>query len=321
MKNKFIKLSAFVFATVALASCLKDKNFDNGSAGIENDQAQQKVVSIELTTTDTLNFLNTSFAAAATTSTFNLVPIQIAGGAAATTDVHVVVALDPTLVTAYNLANGTAYTTPASSTYTIPSLTVTIPAGQSRGYVQISLIPNNFIGLSSAFGLRIVSVDGGYLVAAGYKSYGVAAFGIKNEFQGSYSNAGVRYAYPVPFVSYTYPNPVPAGYSAIVPMPSPKFAATIDATHNAIDMANQGGAGHQYYVNTPAGASTSTSTTPIPVTIVLSPNALAQYSNISYQHYDYTPATHTYHFITSYNNAPGGSGVYRILDETLTLQP
>jgi len=199
MKNKFLKLGAVLFATVSLAGCLKDKNFDSGRDGIVFDASQQKVVSLALTTTDTTNVYVTSFDANPAVTEFDLAPVQLAGGVPATQDVHVVLALDSNMVNDYNTANGTTYLNPLPSTFTTSTLTVTIPKGQSKATLKIDLIPANFLGALYAIGVKILSVDGGYQIAAGYKNHGLFVFGVKNAYDGVYrviSGLVTRYTAP-----------------------------------------------------------------------------------------------------------------------------
>ena len=92
--------------------------------------------------------------------------INLNSTSTATSEIHVQLAVDNSIVTAYNAANGTNYIIPATNLYNISGLTVTILPGQSSGRLAISIPDPNLFSTSSNYGLgfRIISVDGGYLV-------------------------------------------------------------------------------------------------------------------------------------------------------------
>jgi len=308
MKNRILKLSSFLFATVALSSCLKDKGFDDNLRQSLR-YADQKVVSIALRTDVNEQESIVSVQASAATTTINLVPVTLAGGIPATQDVHVV------LDTMNSLVDQSVYAIPPNSDFTIVNKTVTIPAGQTTGYVQIQLIPNNFIGQPYALGFKIVSVDGGYTIAGNGRGQGIAEFAIANEFEADYTDVGIRYNYSAAAPVYNVGDPIPGGYVSTTPMPSPKHLNTLDATHNSLDFANLGGNGWQYIFDFGAVGAANQD---YPLGITLNAAALANNSNISYKLATYNPVTKTIKLIVLYNNAPGGTGNWRLLFETLT---
>jgi Domain of unknown function (DUF1735) len=92
--------------------------------------------------------------------------INLNSSSTATSEIHVQLAIDNSVVTAYNTANGTNYVTPAANLYSISGLSVTIPPGQSSGRLAIvipdvSLLSN---AITYALGFKIVSVDGDYKI-------------------------------------------------------------------------------------------------------------------------------------------------------------
>jgi hypothetical protein len=314
MKKYLLKLSAFVLVVAGLSSCLKDGGFDdNKYQALRGTTDGQKVVSIALTTDVNTNESQISVLASSTASVVNLVPVTISGGVVAEQDVHVV------LDTVMSLATAAGYTLPDPAKYSIVSKTVTIPKGQATAYMQIRLnVPNDFIGDAYALGVKIVSVDGGYIIAGNGKSKGVAAFAIANEFEGNYANNGVRYSYAATSIAYTYPGPIPP-FTVSALMPNPKFFATVDANRNVFDFANQGAAGQQYLVTTPSGL---TGNAEISVPTVLTPLTMTMVSNVDIQVHTYNPALKRYHFVTVFNNNVNpAAGQVRILDETLTKLP
>jgi hypothetical protein len=195
--NKFsIKtaLSVALVASLGMMGCLKDKSYDNRSIQSVrgDDKTNQKVVEIQLTATNTNNFLLTAFEATSNDTVFNLIPVVLASPGVATEDVHVTLVPNPTLVADYNAANGTNYTAAPSNIYTIlnPNYVVTIPAGSRVGYLQIKFKPVDFLGHEYAFGYSIAGIDKpGYLIS-GNLNKGIAAIGIKNKYDGRYELRG-----------------------------------------------------------------------------------------------------------------------------------
>lgn len=309
MKNKILKFASFLFATVALASCIKDKGYDNYEYQLlRGNTDAQKVVAFALRTDVNAQESEVSIGASATQTVINLVPVVLAGGGVATSDVHVVID------TMNSLVNTASFTIPSNALFSIVSKTVTIPAGQNTGYIQVKLKPNDFIGQPYALGFKIVSVDGGYTIAGNGRNLGIAEFTIANAYEADYTNVGIRYSYGGAPISYSGSGPVPPGYTATTPMPNPKHVSTIDANKVAIDFANLGSLGYQYIVDL-TGVSGSSDVT-VPTT--LNAAALAGNSNIQYLVHTYNPATKVFTFVILYNNNGTGTGNYRLLFETLT---
>lgn len=326
MKKYIFGLVGISALTLFLSGCLKDKGYDNNEyQSLRQTNSAQKVVSIALTTAlpasdGDYNVSLLPIDNSTSLTTINLVPIVLAGGVVAEQDVHVVVDTAFKILDDYNNSpNGTAvYDVLDVSKYSIVSKTVTIPKGQSKGYMQIRLIPNNIIGLGVfGLGVKIVSVDGGYTIAANNKGIGVAAFTVSNRYSGSYANSGIRYNYAAASVPYTYPT-IPAGYASTLVLPNPKVAATLDENTTAFDFANLGAPpnSYKYIVTVPAGTTGSADVT---VPLTFSSTFLAGNNSVSVKVSTYNPATKTFHFNVGYNNAATG-GAYRIVDEVLTKQ-
>ena len=189
MKNKFLKFAPLAIIIVALSSCIKDKGYDNNEYQLlRGTTTGQNVVSVAIRTDVNDNTSTQAFNAFSTLTTFpTFVAFTISGGVPAKQDVHIVISIDSNLVNAYNTANGTSFANPLPATYTTSGTTVTIPAGQSTAYLSLSLIPANFLGATWALGIKILSVDGGYLIAGNGKDQGIAGFTIKNGYDGLYN--------------------------------------------------------------------------------------------------------------------------------------
>lgn len=185
-----IKLTSLLsLLAITFAGCLKDDDFEDGTIqSLHNSNGtNENAIEIQLNSADAENFLHTSFDASNKDTTVNFVPIVLASPGMAPQDIHVTVALDPTLVDEYNNDNGTAYSKPASNQYTIVNPVVTIPKGSRVGYVQIKLNPTNFIGDEWALGFTITKVDEAGYYLSGNLANGIVAFGIKNKYDGIYS--------------------------------------------------------------------------------------------------------------------------------------
>jgi hypothetical protein len=186
MKKNIFKLTALLLAAFSFSGCLKDKDYDNNEYQSLRD-SDQKVVSIALRTDVNSNVTTYAFDASTTSTTINLVPVTLAGGKVADQDVHVQLDTSVALIDAYNLANGPTFTPAPTNKYSIISKTVTIPKGQSTGYMQVKLILADFIGDTYAIGVKILSVDGGYTIAGNGKNAGIAGIAIKNLYDGRYT--------------------------------------------------------------------------------------------------------------------------------------
>jgi hypothetical protein len=176
-----------------LSGCLKDGDFDKGQIQSVHSPGTQKIIEIKLSATSSGNFLQQSFNAMNADTTFDLIPVFLASGEAASEDINVTLVQDTALVTAYNDANGTSLVIPPAGSYTIlnPGNVVTIKKGTNVGYLRVKLNPGNFIGDQFAFGYKIASVSNPGYTISGNTGSGIFAFGIKNKYDGRYTVDGV----------------------------------------------------------------------------------------------------------------------------------
>ena len=185
---KSVSIISIFFSLFAM-SCLKDKEYDNGS--IQSTHGPEtKVVEIKLTATNASNFFTFAVNNSVNDTTADLVPINLATAAAAPEDIHVTIDLDSTLVNDYNMNNGTAYVIPPSSMYTIVNPVVTIPKGEHTGYVQIKFKPSDFIGGNWALGFKITAIKEVGYVISGNLSSGITSILVKNIYDGEYTVTG-----------------------------------------------------------------------------------------------------------------------------------
>lgn len=192
----FFALSLTV--SVGLVSCLKDDAFDNHEIQSVSPGSAQNAVYVGLTATSNDNHLQLAFEKSDVDTTFDAVPIILAGGEASQ-DIQVTLAYDPALLGDYNATNGTTHEEAPTNLYTITNpgdsatgFIVTIPKGSSTGYLQLKLKPNDFLGFDYALGLKIVSVSTGYVISTNFNT-GILAIGVKNEFDGVYSYKGFSF--------------------------------------------------------------------------------------------------------------------------------
>jgi len=180
--NIFITFISFLFLCF-FASCLKDKDVDEGKLGVKPDK-DLKLVEISGPVT---GFYNIDLIASNTdTIITNFVTVRLLSEEPADKDIQVTLALNPTLVSDYNAAHGTNFVVPASSLYSLPSLTVTIPAGQRVGYLRLTTKPVDLQGPEYALGVQLVSVSDASIKLSGNYSKQIVSFAIRNKYDGNY---------------------------------------------------------------------------------------------------------------------------------------
>jgi hypothetical protein len=179
-------LFAFIAIAIFGTACLKDKNFDDGKYGIDLDGAP-KIVELAGPVD---GFVNIDLVGSPNDTTVKIVLVRLAGGNA-DKDLQVTLALDPGVVTAYNTAHASNYVVPAANQYSIPSLTVTIPAGQKTGNLSLTAKPNNLFGTDEyALGIRVVSVSDPNVRVSGNFGTQVVGLTIRNKYDGVYTMTG-----------------------------------------------------------------------------------------------------------------------------------
>ena len=186
---KFLNIRLlFAFTAIAIfgTSCLKDDNYDDGKYGIDLAEPQSL---IEIAG-PVEGFVNIDLVGSPNDTTVDIVVVRLAGGVA-DKDVQVTLALDPAVVTAYNTEHGTAYATPAANQFSIPSMTVTIPAGQKTATLRLTAKPNNLFGaVEYALGVKLVSVSDPNVKLSGNFNTQVVGLTIRNKYDGEYTMTG-----------------------------------------------------------------------------------------------------------------------------------
>ncbi|TKK70977.1 DUF1735 domain-containing protein [Ilyomonas limi] len=180
--------------SITLWGCLKDESFDDHEIQSVAGSGNQNVVSMALTATNTTNHLQIAFDKSDADTTFDAIPVTLAGQPA-TEDIQVKLVINPALLGDYNAENGTLHEEAPTSVYSVTNATgdsatgyiVTIPKGSNTGYLQLKIKPNDFLGKDYALGVQISSISpAGYLIASNL-SAGILALSTKNLWDGKYT--------------------------------------------------------------------------------------------------------------------------------------
>lgn len=178
---------------VALTGCFKDDAYDNREIQSTRPDGGQNVVYVGLTATSNDNHLQIAFEKSDQDTTFDAVPIILAGGTVAPEDIEVKLIINPALLGNYNAANGTTHEEMPTSVYTVinpgdsaTGYIVTIKKGEKMAYLQLKVKANDFLGFDYALGLQIASVSSGYLISSNYNT-GILAIATKNQWDGVYT--------------------------------------------------------------------------------------------------------------------------------------
>lgn len=310
---KKIKFLTLILTSIVLVGtgCLKDKDYDNHVYGINDADGSPAGVGFTLgvkyfnTTGLTLSpdpqNLDTAVAS-----------ISLLSGKPASTDVKVTIQVDPTLLTEYNAENGTSILDFDPSLYSLPTTTITIPAGQTRANIPVvvpstsTLDPNETYGL----GLRIVSADAGYIIASNQNRI-LISIAIRNIYDGIYNSTG-----------YVYHPTAPRAVD------EEKALTTVNATTVACDLGDLGSAGYQAFFQVDpvtnkvtitaatgaAGAPYTQFDTGLPTT---NPGYTPQWPGSAECDNTYDPATQTFKVRYGYMGANG----WRVTEEILVREP
>jgi hypothetical protein len=181
--NKFIKLAFSTAFVVGLASCLKDKNYDDNVTG-HNLSGVPKIIEIgyinEPVHSKTVG-LDFEDLAIEPTAVF----VRLAAGEVAQEDITVTI--DTTGAAAKIIAAGYTVLPASFYTYSVPSLKITIPKGAREAAIKIKTNAIQF-DPSTVYGLyfKIASVDKtGYNISGNYVDF-MTLFGAKNKYDGAY---------------------------------------------------------------------------------------------------------------------------------------
>jgi hypothetical protein len=180
--------------SLGMTGCLKDDAFDDHE--IQSNRpidGQPRVIELKVSANNLTRFVTLAFANSSKDTVVNLVPVTLATASSASEDINVTVGLRPSLVDEYNADpnNTVVYDVPTASMFSLVNNgVVTIPKGSNVGYLQIKMVPSNFIGNDWALGFVINSIDKAAYTISGNLSTAVVAVATKNQYDGVYSASG-----------------------------------------------------------------------------------------------------------------------------------
>ncbi|RYE26727.1 MAG: DUF1735 domain-containing protein [Sphingobacteriaceae bacterium] len=172
--KKFTKILSFALLTLTLASCLKDKGYDDGTYGINKDAEKYKIVNIPSTNT-TLTTSNT-YARTAQPGTLTI-PVHLSAKDPAPEDLNVTLAVDAddTKITAYNAtlaATAVKYVRMPAASYTISNSGVArITNGGRDGSITVTITPSTLAAGRYMIPLSITNVDKSGYTISGNQGY------------------------------------------------------------------------------------------------------------------------------------------------------
>lgn len=173
-------------AVLFLSSCLKDKEVNNRTYGMAGADEGKIVELADASGTHTGTF---AFDFQDKALTVKAVEVRLTSNDLPDHDISVTLTLanSATLISDYNAANGSSLITFPGSLYTIPSMSVTIPAGSRSAYLIINTNAINFDPSSTyALGFTIESVSDAAFLASGNFNTFITIFGAKNAYDGTY---------------------------------------------------------------------------------------------------------------------------------------
>ncbi len=186
---KKISLILLAFTVVLATGCLKDKGFDNQEYGIK-DPSGSSTPGVGFNLKGGAGYIRT-IGLDVSGNDQAITPDNVTIGYYASTkapkDIHVSIALDPSIIDDYNATNGTTVQALDPSVYTIASQDLVIAAGNQN--TAINMIVNSTLSLdpsvSYAIAFRIVSADNGIQIASNMDKH-LLIFNIKNQYDGRY---------------------------------------------------------------------------------------------------------------------------------------
>jgi len=189
MKKILSTTTLIIALSVAFTSCLKDKGFENNEYGINDPDTQPPGVGFPLAANkkNTVG-LNVS---GSNQEVNDILFVNLNAGITAPSDIQVTLALDSQIVKDYNTANGTAIKVMNYSLFSLPSTTVTIPAGDRNAQIAINVPSTLMLDPNSSYGVgvKITAVSGNYVIAGNLKNL-MIEFTIKNKYDGRYNLRG-----------------------------------------------------------------------------------------------------------------------------------
>ena len=284
MKNY---LSLCLAATIALSmtSCLKD------DAHFVDFTATAPVIDIPTSAFyGVVANQGLSIQTAPVSYSFN---VNLSGPQTLGQDVTVNLAVDPSVLTAYNAANGTNYQPLPAALYQFTATTTTIKAGQRLAPVALNFFSGadkitdqvGYNNANYALPIRVTGTSNNLAVSSNF-GYKIISLKLKNQYDGTYAATG----------TFTHPVNGPRAIN------EEKELQTIDLNTVQTNFADLGGSGWLMQLRVNADN-----------TVTLTPKGAASTATVQFGVNKYDPATKTY----TLNYKYAGSGGDRVINETL----
>lgn len=223
--------------------------------------------------------------------------VNLSGPQTLAQDVTVTLAVDPSVLTQYNAANGTNYKPLLASLYQFTTTTTTIKAGQRLAPVTINFFSGAdkitdqvaYNNANYALPIRVTSTSNNVAVSSNF-GYKIISLKLRNQYDGTYLSKGY----------FTHPTP-----SASRAINLEKTLQTIDLNTVQTEFADLGGQGWLMQLRVNADN-----------TVTLIPKGAASTATVQFGVNKYDPVTHTY----TLNYKYAGAGGDRVINETLTRE-
>jgi hypothetical protein len=313
MKQFKILIFSLLIGSLTFTSCLKE-----GPMNVDIDETTANVLTLQFIEGGGGSTINSGlryFSGSALTypateashvATFN---VAINGAQPLKADVPVTLAIDATRAKDNFANDAIPYEMMPDSLYKLETTSVTIPAATRVVPVKITFYPAK-INPTKSFILPVTIKDGSGQVISGNHST-IYFHVIGNPLAGIYNVTGTRYNYSG-VIGYTG-GAYPTNYISTAASPSPKTATPNSPTEIALDYANLGGSGYQYLI-------TYNPANPTAIDVTGNKTFLDAVSNFAVLVKTYDPVRKQIRIVSVYNNALGGAGSDRIIDETFTLR-
>jgi len=268
------------------------------------------------------NFSNSALIFPDPTSTSEAVEFQIeySTPVVADKDITITVGVDAAAVATYNTnhSTGPQYQLLPANAYTLTSATGKIPAKQIISEPFTITFNPSVIDVTKNYMLPITikTADGAPADAKAASGTGTAYFHlIGNPLAGLYTVVGTRYNYTGSVTWNGPPDPLPAGGTPSA-IPTTKLAVPVDGQTVSLEFAALSSLGYYYLIT---GDATFAN-----ISVDYSQDLLNGSSSRQTFITNYVPPSPTqkasFHIYTHYNNAVGGGGNDRIMDELFTQQ-
>ena len=176
MRNGLLPL---LFLLVAFSSCKREDVF----GGIDSNTDR---VMAEFTDARTGTYITREFSSQ--TAVVDLTELRLEPRTVTDHETKVKVIVNPTVVSDYNAANGTAYVSPGASAFSLSTPEYVLSPGQRKVMVKGTILPSALLDAPYAIGLSIAEMSDGDISATA--RHVVVFLSIKNDYDGIYSLKG-----------------------------------------------------------------------------------------------------------------------------------